>query len=142
MKPTKIITYIKTSRDRDNLQAIINAAEARDAILSNIEGKIRRKEMWKTVEKLGLKKGDTVFIHAGPTDKSDARGNGGFTSKKHANLWAETLTVKGVKTRNKEIVVSVNRIGDVVLSPFECASLKLSPLPTPEALAKALEGNT
>ena len=138
MKPQKIIAYIKSSRDRGNLQAIINAAEARDSILSNIEGKRTRAAMWEKVMKLGLKKGDMVFIHTGPNvSLKDTKGM--FSSKKHQNLWGRPLTIKSIKPRKKEIEVKIMGLGECKLSPFECASLKLSTTPTAEALAHSLQ---
>ena len=144
----QLLIRIKNMKDRDGLSSIIGAAEARDSILSNIEGKRTRAAMWEKVMKLGLVKGDTVYIHVGPrpalknlTAASVVKqGVGVFTSKKHHALWGKPLTVKAVKPRVKEIAVHASGFGETTLSPFECASLKLSKEPTPEALSHALQG--
>jgi hypothetical protein len=127
----QLLVRIRGMKDREGLRAIINAAEARDSLLSNIDGKIRRREMWAKVEKLGLKKGDMVFIHVPPIK--------GINEKKHQNLWGRSLTVLAVKPRNKEIVVQITGLGQTTLSPFECVSMKLSTTPTAEALAGAFK---
>ena len=141
MNLKKLLIRIRGMKDRDGLSQIINAAEARDSILSNIEGKRTRNAMWEKVMKLGLKKGDTVFIHVGAREVG-TKGQGStkvFSSKKHENLWGRPLTIKSIKPRNKEIEVQIMGLGQTKLSPFECASLKLSTEPSAAALANSLQ---
>jgi len=130
MKLNTIITHIRSMRDRDGLEQIANAAEARALKLSNIEGKKERARLWKKVERLGLHAGDMVFIHVAPDAQS---------SRQHAKLWGQPLTVREVRPRSKAVVVRApGSTLDHSLSPFTCERLKLSKEPHPEALANAL----
>ena len=147
----QVLTYIRSAKSRVNIGAIINAAEARDSKLGNIESDKERGRLWVKVEKLGLKKGDMVFIHTEPRAPFGPRAklkggempNGGFISNQHRELYGKPLTVRDVKQRSKEVVVRApGSVKDHVLSPHTCKKLKLSKEPSPEAFANGLKRTT
>lgn len=128
MTPKQIVTHIKTMRDRDALSEIIDAAEARDQHLSNIESDERRKRAWSHFSH--LRKGDTVFVHEKP-------------SGTNAALYGQPLTVVDVKPKLKEIVVvkAAAARGEKVkvkLTALMALSYKLSEEPTSAAFANSL----
>lgn len=156
MNLTSILAHIKNMKDREGLVKIINAAESRSLLLSNLDRERRRKQLWTKVRALGLVKGDMVFVHAQPETRKKivrenyTKPNGQLGWKKvertsglsgqHFILWGKPLTVMDIKTRNKEIVVRVpGSTIDHILSPFTCVSLKLSKEPSTEAFAKGLQ---
>jgi hypothetical protein len=123
----QIVEAIKVMKDRDNLAQIINAAEARDCHLSNIESDERRKRAWSHFSH--LKKGDTVFIHKNPTQP------------KLQWMWAKPLTITEVRPRAKEIVVRGDKRGvGHKLTALMALDLKLSETPTSAAFDHALAG--
>lgn len=139
MTKDQIITHIRNMRDRDALSAIINAAEARDCALSNIESEERRKRAWSHFSH--LRKGDTVFIHKEPPEhRVNAKGQK-VPYKLHW-MWGKPLTVAEVRPRAKEIVVRGDRRGGVgeKLSALMALDLKLSEIPTATAFDNALQG--
>jgi hypothetical protein len=123
-----ILTHIRSMRDRKGLSSIIRAAENRDGHLLNIEIGKERTKAWRKFNH--LVKNDMVFIHVKPEGI-------------HRNLWAQPLTIKEIRPRNKEVVVrSPTGRADHKLSVLTCERLKLSKVPTPEALANGLRGST
>lgn len=132
MKLAAILSAIRHSKTRDHLKQIINAAEARDSKLGNIEGEKERARLWAKFDALGIQKGDMVFIHTQPLHGKNSGGQ-------HHRLWAKPLTVREVLPRAKEIVVRVpGSTVDHRLSPFTCEKLKLSKEPSVAALAHSL----
>lgn len=139
MKVDAVIRYVRNMRDREGLDRLMNACESRSLLLSNLDGERRKAQLWEKFKH--LQKGDMVFIHQGKTSAVKAGAAfDGFTSKAHRDLYGVPLTVKVVKHRIKEIVV--RRPGSTQnypLSPFQCASLKLSTTPTAEAFGHSLK---
>lgn len=129
MKLDSILAHIRSMRDRKGISQIINAAEARDSKLSTIDSARERARLWAKFVKLGIKKGDTVFVHTK---------TGLGHSAKHSNVWASPLTVLAIKPRNKEIRVQIAGKGECALSVYEIDKWKLSLEPTPEALSNSL----
>lgn len=134
MSPKKIIEHIAVMRNRDDLAAIIKAAEARDNRLSNIESDERRKRLFAKFSH--LRKGDLVFIHTRVE-----------TPRKYSALYGETLKVIQVKPRSKEIVVGITPLNKayqgqrrVVLTAHTADALGLSERPSASAVTKAVVG--
>lgn len=129
MTPKQIIETVKTMRDREGLSAIINAAEARDNHLSNIESDERRKRKWAQFSH--LKKGDTVFIHKKPDLQGPFFG-----------MWGRQLRVKQVKMRSKVLIVDSPGHKTWTLTALTADTLKLSEVPTADAFHHALDGDS
>jgi hypothetical protein len=128
MNAKQIIEAIRGMRERDTLSAIIDAAEARDCHLSNLESDERRKRLWAKFSHLRVS--DTVFIHKKPDPES-----------KYWWLWGKPLIVKQVLPRKREIVVRGDPRGTgATLTAIMMDAFKLSEVPTPQALASLLNG--
>lgn len=128
MTPKQIIAAIREMRDRDNLSAIINAAESRDCHLSNLESDERRKRAWSNFSH--LKKGNTVFIHKNPG-----------TNGPYVGMWGKQLRVKQVKMRAKELILDAPGHKTWKLTALTALDLKLSETPTAEAFHNTLAGD-
>ena len=150
MNLTSILTAIRGSKKRDDLSKIMNAAEARDSKLSSIEGAKERARLWAKFLKQGIKVGDMVFIHTGPKIDRGARKEielpnmPEFMGSTHKSLWGKPITVKKIKTRQKEIVVRVpdSPSKDYKLSACNIDKFKLSLTPTTAALAHGLHARS
>jgi hypothetical protein len=143
MTKQQIIAAIRVMRDRETLSEIINAAEARDCHLSNLESEDRRKRAWSKLSH--LKKGDTVFIHKDPAANLACTPGGKLPAsvRIYGPLWGKALTVAQVKPRAKEIVISYwdrEGGGKVKLTALVATDLKLSETPTASAFDHTLTG--
>lgn len=134
MKTEQIVATISRMRDRAAVQRIANAAEARDTALSDRESARISKRVFSRFE--SLKKGDTVFIHNLPR----------AASNKYKDMFGKPLTVTAVHPKNRAIKVVYARTGgmgplarcNVALRWSVLDRLKVSTVPTPEALASLL----
>lgn len=138
MTPKSIVEHIKGMRSREDLDAIVKAAEARDKRLADLEAEERWKRVWAKYSH--LKVGKIVFLHAKPEGRNEV-------------LYGVGLKVKKVRPRAKEIDVqaitpvrpkgaAVPGFMTVTLTAMMCEAYKLSEEPTVAAFDNALVGET
>jgi hypothetical protein len=126
MTPKSIVAHIEGMRSREDLDAIIKAAESRDKRLANLEADERWRRVWAKYSH--LKPGITVFLHSKPQGKN-------------AFLYEQPLKVRQMKPRSKEIVVQALLAGTKVThTAMMCDAYKLSEEPTVVAFDNALVG--
>ena len=130
MKLKAVIDFISKMRDRDQVKAVISAAEDRECHLAGVEQVRGRNAAWDRLMSHGIKAGDTVFVHLPKAPQFE----------KGARLFGKPLRVVAVRPRKKEIVVSAPGFkGTDTLSALAAVNqYGISKEPTTEAFSWAL----
>lgn len=138
---SKIIQTIARMRSREELAAILDAATARDTALMNQESARTSKRVMSKYE--GIKPGTSLYVHVLPHT----------VSNEHKAMFGKPLTVIAVRPKKRHIEVRYPTgivIGSLNRGPKRTQRatlrwsvldrLKVSTVPTPEALAYVLKG--
>jgi hypothetical protein len=151
MNVKSIVAHIKGMRERDGLDEIIKAAEARDSHLAQLEAEGRWRRAWSKFSH--LKPGSIVFLHAKPTGRNEAMFGVGLKVKKvlprKKEIVVETIQpvryhdlvpMKGASNRGKYLKPERFGYFSETLTAMMCDSYKLSDEPTVAAFGNAVHG--